>query len=56
VGRLANLFVCAQLFCAAGATAQVPRVLGVWELELDASQLPNGFRWLSKRAVTICVS
>ena len=40
---LTNLFVCAQLFCATAATAQVPHVLGIWELDLNASSLPQGF-------------
>ena len=34
---------CALLLCATGVTAQVPRVLGIWEFDSQASQLPQGF-------------
>ena len=34
---------CALLLCAMGVRAQVPRVLGIWELDLHASDLPNWF-------------
>lgn len=33
----------ALLFFTTGASAQVPRVLGTWELDLQASDLPKGF-------------
>jgi hypothetical protein len=32
---------CALLLCATGVTAQVPRVLGVWEFDSQASGLPK---------------
>jgi hypothetical protein len=35
--------VCALLFFTTSATAQVPRVLGIWEVDLQASDLPKGF-------------
>ncbi|MEO8465173.1 MAG: hypothetical protein ABI640_07500 [Gammaproteobacteria bacterium] len=34
---------CALLLCATGVTAQVPRVLGIWEFDPQASELPKGF-------------
>ena len=40
---IATAFACALLFFATGATAQVPRVLGIWELDPQASDLPTGF-------------
>ena len=40
---LVGLFACAQLFCAVGAAAQVPQVLGIWEFDPKASNLPSGF-------------
>jgi hypothetical protein len=33
----------ALLFFTTGAIAQVPRVLGTWELDLQASDIPKGF-------------
>ena len=37
------LIVCALFLCATSALAQVPHVLGVWELDPQASELPTGF-------------
>jgi hypothetical protein len=34
---------CALLLCATGVTAQVPRVLGIWEFDPQASGLPKSF-------------
>jgi hypothetical protein len=34
---------CALLLYATGVTAQVPRVLGIWEFDPQASGLPNNF-------------
>jgi hypothetical protein len=34
---------CALFLCATSALAQVPNVLGVWEFDPQASELPNGF-------------
>src|SRR5215470_14766019 len=34
---------CAVLFFTTSAIAQVPRVLGIWEVDLQASDLPKGF-------------
>jgi hypothetical protein len=34
---------CALFLCATSALAQVPHVLGVWEFDPQASELPNGF-------------
>jgi hypothetical protein len=34
---------CALLLCATGALAQVPNVLGIWEFDPQASELPKGF-------------
>ena len=34
---------CALLLCATSALAQVPHVLGVWEFDPQASELPTGF-------------
>jgi len=34
---------CALFLCATSALAQVPQVLGVWEFDPRASELPNGF-------------
>ena len=34
---------CALLLCATSARAQVPHVLGVWEFDVQASELPPGF-------------
>jgi len=34
---------CALFLCATNALAQVPHVLGVWEFDPQASELPNGF-------------
>jgi len=34
---------CALFLCATSALAQVPHVLGVWEFDLQASELPKGF-------------
>ena len=34
---------CALFLCATSALAQVPQVLGVWELNPQASELPTGF-------------
>ena len=33
---------CALLLCATSVTAQVPRVLGIWEFDSQASGLPKG--------------
>lgn len=43
VNRLALSLGCALLFCATGALAQVPKVLGIWELDAQASTMPPGF-------------
>ena len=40
---LATSIACALFFFTTGAAAQVPRVLGIWELDLEASDLPKGF-------------
>jgi hypothetical protein len=40
---LATSIACALLLFTMGATAQVPRVLGIWELDPQASDLPKGF-------------
>jgi hypothetical protein len=40
---VATSIACVLLFFATGATAQVPRVLGIWELDPQASDLPAGF-------------
>src|SRR5215470_5661471 len=40
--------VCALLFFTTSATAQVPRVLGIWEVDLQASDLPKGFPVVSE--------
>ncbi len=37
------LIACALFLYAANALAQVPHVLGVWEFDPQASELPNGF-------------
>ena len=34
---------CALFLCATSALAQVPQVLGVWEFDPQASELPKGF-------------
>ncbi len=34
---------CALFLCATSALAQVPQVLGVWEFDPQASELPTGF-------------
>jgi hypothetical protein len=34
---------CALFLCATSALAQVPQVLGVWEFDPQASELPQGF-------------
>ena len=47
---------CALLLCATGVTAQVPRVLGIWEFDPQASGLPKPFRSRPKRAATICAT
>jgi hypothetical protein len=41
--KVAAPVACALLFFATAATAQVPRVLGIWELDPQASNLPKGF-------------
>ena len=41
--KVATYIACALLFGATGATAQVPRVLGIWEFDPQASELPKGF-------------
>lgn len=35
---------CLLLFVSSGASAQVPHVLGAWELDKEASELPDQFR------------
>ena len=37
------LIACALVLCATSALAQVPHVLGVWEFDPQASELPMGF-------------
>ncbi len=37
------LIACALFLCATSTLAQVPHVLGVWEFDPQASELPNGF-------------
>jgi hypothetical protein len=39
------LLIAGALLLATGATAQVPQVLGIWELDLKSSVLPATFRW-----------
>ena len=41
--KVATCIACALLFGATAATAQVPRVLGIWEFDSQASELPKGF-------------
>jgi hypothetical protein len=41
--RIPTGIACALLLSATGVTAQVPRVLGVWEFDPQASELPKGF-------------
>ncbi len=40
---IATSMLFALLFFTTSAIAQVPRVLGVWELDLQASDIPKGF-------------
>ena len=49
--------VCSLTLLTATAGAQVPRVLGVWELDPAASSLPQGFPLaLARPAATICAT
>ena len=40
---VATSIACLLFFFTTGAHAQVPRVLGIWELDAQASNLPQGF-------------
>jgi len=41
--KTAARITCALFLCATSALAQVPHVLGVWEFDPQASELPQGF-------------
>jgi len=41
--KTAARITCALFLCATSALAQVPHVLGVWEFDPQASELPKGF-------------
>ena len=41
--KTAARITCALFLCATSALAQVPQVLGVWEFDPQASELPQGF-------------
>jgi hypothetical protein len=41
--KTAASITCALFLCATNALAQVPNVLGVWEFDPQASELPKGF-------------
>ena len=41
--KTAACIACALFLCATSALAQVPHVLGVWEFDPQASELPKGF-------------
>ena len=41
--KTAARIACALFLCATSALAQVPHVLGVWEFDPQASELPKGF-------------
>ncbi len=43
MNKLALFLGCTLLLCATGALAQVPKVLGIWELDAQASSMPPGF-------------
>jgi hypothetical protein len=43
MNKVALSLGCTLLLCATGALAQVPQVLGIWELDPQASTIPPGF-------------